>query len=193
MLHLPDYSSAGGGNQSWWKEGFCTPEAPTVCLDWFGDGTVTCTGWTEPESEIAFVVALSNDDMLSLSDGLYVPAEPWRHFFGNVTMGPEGNLPFSHGFEALAAHCGLDPKATTEIDFTECGSSLYVWSDNGDGDIDPHELLELGDLGVESLGDLRETGKRDACGNTFPVESHATCSARPGRCGTWLDVFLEPR
>lgn len=194
VLHLPDYFSSGGGNQSWWKKGFCTPEAPTVCLDWSGDGNVTCTGWTAPESEIAFVVALSDDDMLSLSNGLYVPAQPWRHFFGNVTMGPEGSFPFAHGFEALAAHCGLDPEGTSDIDLAECGSSLHVWGDgNGDGHIDPGELLEFQDLGVESLGDLRTTGKKDACGNTFPAESHATCADHPGKCGTWLDVFFEPR
>jgi len=109
-------------------------------------------------------------------------------------MGPEGDFPYAHGFAALAAHCGLDPEATSEIDFTECGSSLHVWSDlNSDGDIDPVELLELRDLGIQSLGDLRETGKRDACGNTLPYESHATCSGREGRCGTWLDVFFVQR
>jgi hypothetical protein len=90
VLFLPDYISSGSGSQSWWREGFCAAEAQTVCLDWSGDGVITCTGWIVPESEIAFVVALSGEDVLSLSDGFDVPAAPWRHFFGNVTIGPTG-------------------------------------------------------------------------------------------------------
>ncbi len=199
MLHLPDYFSTNGGYQNWWREGFCGPEVPTVCLDWKGDDNVTCTGWTAPESDVAFVVALSDADMFSLADGLYVPAQPWRHFFGNVTMGPEGDFPYAHGFEALADFCGLG-EATLKIDFTdemalgECGSFLHVWSDrSGDGVITPDELLEFKDLRIESLGDVRETEKKDKCGNTFPAESFVTCADRPGKCGLWLDVFFEPR
>lgn len=109
-------------------------------------------------------------------------------------MGPEGDFPYAHGFEALAAHCGLDSETTSEIDFAECGSSLHVWSDlDGDGDIEPNELLALGDLGVQSLGDVRQTGKQDACGNLLPYEAHATCTGRNGKCGTWLDVFFVRR
>lgn len=194
VIHLPDYLATGGGNQSWWKQGFCEAESPTVCLDWSGNGEVSCTSWLAPESDIAFIVSLSEDDMLRLSDGLYVSAQPWRHFFGNITKGPNGDRPYEHGFEALAAHCGLDPGASSEIDFAECGSSLHVWSDhNGDGDIDPDELLAFGDLGIESLGDLRSTGKKDGCGNTFPYEAHATCTGQNGKCGTWLDVFFIQR
>lgn len=194
VLHLPDYFSTGGGGQNWWKEGFCGPEGPTICLDWTGNGDLTCTAWTAPESEVAFVVSLSNDDFLLLAAGLPVRAEPWRHFFGNVTKGPEGDFPFAHGFEALAAHCGQDPEANSEIDLTECGLSLYVWVDHsGDGNLHPDELLEFQDLGVESLGNVRKTGKKDKCGNTFPAESHAICFDHPGKCGTWLDVFFESR
>jgi hypothetical protein len=194
VIHLPDYYLAGGGSKNWWREGFCTPEAPTVCLDWSGSGNFTCTSWLAPESDIAFVVSLSEDDLLLLANGLDVPAEPWRHFFGNVTKGPEGDFPYANGFEALAAHCGLAPEATSEIDFAECGSSLRVWNDlDGNGDIAPDELLELGDLGIQSLGDVRKTGKRDTCGNILPYEAHATCAGRSGKCGTWLDVFFVQR
>jgi hypothetical protein len=196
VLYLPDYLSPGHGNQSWWKRGFCGPQAPTVCLDWLGDGHFTCTAWTEPGSEIAFLVALSDDDVLLLSDGISVRAEPWRHFFGNVTMGPEGDFPFVHGFAALAEYCGQNPDANSGIDLTRCGQSLHVWDDrSGDGSIDPDEFLDFQDLGVESLGDVRATDKMDKCGSTFPVESHAICSSHPGngKCGTWLDVFFEPR
>lgn len=193
VLHLPDYfSSEQGGGQNWWREGFCGPEEAIVCLDWRGDGNVTCNAWTDAESEVAFVVTLSDDDTLLLASGVSVRAEPWRHFFGNVTKGPEGDFPFAHGFEALAAHCGQE--TDSEIDLTECGSSLYVWADySGDGNLDPAELLEFEDLGVESLGGVRKTGKKDKCGNTFPAESHAKCSGQPGKCGTWLDVFFESR
>jgi hypothetical protein len=194
VLHLPDYFSSSRGNHGWWKRGFCGPGAPTVCLDWRGDGNVTCTAWTEPGSEIAFVVALSDDDVHRLADGFSVRAEPWRHLFGNITKGPEGDFPFLHGFAALAAHCDLAPEATWEIDFTDCGSTLHAWSDHdGDGYLAPDELVEFRDLGIESLGDVRKTGKRDRCGNTFLAESHATCADRPGNCGIWLDVFLAPR
>ncbi|MCP3959880.1 MAG: hypothetical protein GY719_18705 [bacterium] len=212
VLHLPDYFSTSEPDRIWWEQGFCGPEVPTVCLDWLGDGNVTCTGWTAPDSEIAFVVALSDDDMLSLADGLHVPVEPWRHFFGNVTMGPDGGFPYAHGFEALADFCGLDPSSTSKIDFSEertepilwhgktmtlveCGLSLQVWADrSGDGVIAPDEIFGFQDLGIESLSDVAKTDKRDRCGNMFPVESHATCYDLANRaCGTWLDVFFAPR
>jgi hypothetical protein len=157
-----------------------------------GDGNIACTAWTEPGSEIAILVAMSAEDSLHLLSGTPLRAEPSRHFFGNVTRGPEGDRPFAHGFEALAAYCGQDSETGSEIDLTECGASLYAWNDrNIDGNIDIAELLTLQDLGVESLGDLRKTGKKDTCGNTFPFESHAICSH--GKCGTWLDVFFESR
>jgi len=195
VLHLPDYySSIEGEGQDWWREGFCGPEGPTICLDWRGDGDVACTAWTSPASGVAFVVSLSEGDISHLAVGLPVRAEPWRHFFGNVTKGWDGSFPFANGFEALAAHCGQSADAGSEIDLTECGSSLYVWTDlSADGALDVDELFEFQDLGVETLGDVRKTGKTDRCGNTFPAESHATCSDRPGRCGTWLDVFFESR
>lgn len=194
VLHLPDYFSTGGGNQNWWREGFCSPGGPTVCLDWSGNGEIICNSWVAPETDLAFVVSFSHDDIVRLVTGLPIRAEPWRHFFGNITMGPEGDFPYAHGFEALAAHCGLDSETTSEIDFAECGSSLHVWSDlDGDGDIEPNELLALGDLGVQSLGDVRQTGKQDACGNLLPYEAHATCTGRNGKCGTWLDVFFVRR
>jgi hypothetical protein len=136
---------------------------------------------------------LDDYDMLSLADGVPVFAEPWRHFFGNVTMGPGGDFPFSHGFDALAARCNLDPDAS-RLDLTECAPSLYAWADrSGDGVISADELLEFSDLGIETLGDVRTTDKTDKCGNAFAFESHVTCAGRPGRCGTWLDVFFEPR
>ena len=195
VLYLPDYfSTERGGGREWWREDLCGPEEPTICLDWSGDGNLTCTAWIAPESEIAFVVTLSDDDTLLLAAGLSVRAEPWRQFFGNVTKGPEGDFPFAHGFEALAAHCGQNLETSSEIDLIECGLSLHVWADrSGDGNLDPDELLEFQDLGVESLGDVRKTGKTDKCGNTLPAESHATCSDHPGTCGTWLDVFFESR
>ena len=197
VLHLPDYFLSRDGAQNWWTRGFCGPEAPTVCLDWRGSGHVTCTAWTTPGSGIAFVVNLTIDDMIRLADGAPVRAQPWRHFFGNATMGPEGDFPFKNGFEALAAYCDQDftAGAGSEVGLSgDCGQSLHVWEDrSGDGNIDLDELLEFADLGIESLRDVRETGKKDACGNTFPAESHAICSDRPGRCGTWLDIFFEPR
>lgn len=194
VLHLPDYySSTDGEAGSWWKEKFCGSEGPTICHDWRGDGNVSCTAWTSPGSEVAFVVSLSEGDMSRLAVAEPVRVEPWRHFFGNVTKGPAGDFPFGNGFQALAAYCGQSGD-DREIDLTECGSSLYAWTDrNADGAVDVAELYELQDLGVEALGDVRRTGKKDRCGNTFPAEAHATCSGRPGRCGTWLDVFFESR
>lgn len=192
VLYLPDYDSSGGGNQSWWKKGFCGPESPRVCLDWSGDGNTTCTAWLEPGSGIAFLVSLSDDDQLRLLGGESVRAEPWRHFFGNVTEGPQGDHPYQNGFAALGAHCGQDTAASSEIDLTTCGSSLYAWDDlNGDGDIALDELLGFQELGIASLGNPRRTGKKDKCGNTFRFESNAICSE--GRCGKVLDVFFERR
>lgn len=195
VLHLPDYySSTVGEGRSWWREGFCGADGPTVCLDWRGDGDVSCTAWTAAGSEVAFVVRLSGGDLSHLAAGLPVRVQPWRHFFGNVTRGPAGDFPFANGFEALAAHCGPEADAGSEIDLAACGASLYAWADrNADGEIDPDELAALEDLGIEALGGLRKTGKKDRCGNTFPAESHATCAGRPGHCGTWLDVFFASR
>jgi hypothetical protein len=190
VLYLPDYGSAGGGNQSWWKRGFCGPETPTVCLDWAGDGSSTCTAWLEPGSGIAFVVALSDVDMFQLLDWKPIAAEPSRHFFGNVTMGPEGDHPYANGFEALAARCGQDPNS--DLDLTECGASLFAWEDrDSDGLIEVQGLLEFQDLGITALSDPRTTGKKDKCGNAFRVESNAICGQ--GRCGTVLDVYFQPR
>ena len=192
VLHLPDYLSNGNGGQNWWKRGFCGAEAPTVCLDWAGDGGAACTAWIEPGSDIAILVAMSAEDSLHLLNGNSLRAEPPRHFFGNVTLGPEGDRPFAHGFAALATHCEQDAEVGIEIDLTDCGASLYAWNDrNADGNIDIAELVTLQDLGIKSLGDLRKTGKKDTCGNTFPFESHAICSN--GKCGTWLDIFFESR
>lgn len=194
VLYLPDYLPIEGKGQNWWKEGLCGPEGPTICLDWRGDGNLTCTAWTAPDSEMALVVALNDDDILLLAAGQSVRAEPWRHFFGNVSKGIGGDFPFAQGFEALAAYCGQDADTTSEIDLTECGSFLHAWVDrSGDGRLDPDELVGLQELGITSLGDVRSTGKKDKCGNTFPAESHAGCTDRPGRCGVWLDVFFEPR
>lgn len=194
VLHLSDYLPIESTDQDWWKEGLCGPEGPTICLDWRGGGNLSCTAWTAPGSETAFVVALNDDDVLLLATGHSVRAEPWRHFFGNVSEGIAGDFPFAQGFEALAAYCGQDPDATSEIDLTECGSFLHAWVDrSGDGRLDPDELVGFQELGIASLGSVRSTGKKDKCGNTFAAESHATCTDRPGRCGTWLDVFFEPR
>lgn len=192
VLHLPDYLSSGS-DPTWWEESFCGPDAPIVCLDWKGDGEVTCNTWTKPGSGVAFVVALSPGDLQNLTDGFSVRVEPWRHLFGNVTMGTAGDFPFAHGFSALSAHCGLNPGERGFIDFSECAQSLHVWEDrSGEGDIDPGEALELADLDIETLGGIQKTDKRDACGNLFPFESKATCNGRDGRCGFWLDVFFEP-
>lgn len=195
VLHLADYySSPDGKGGNWWKEGFCGPDGPTICFDWRGDGNVSCTAWTSPGSDVAFVVSLSEDDLWQLALGLPVRAEPWRHFFGNVTKGSVGDFPYANGFEALAAYCGQSADAGSEIDLTECGSSLYAWADrSADGILDPEELSALREIGIVGLGYVRKTDKKDRCGNTFPAESHATCSDRPGRCGTWLDVFFESR
>jgi hypothetical protein len=53
--------------------------------------------------------------------------------------------------------------------------------------------VKLQALGIEALGKVPKTGKKDKCGNTFAAEAHAKCSDRPGNCGTWLDVFFESR
>lgn len=194
VLYLPDYLPMKGESESWWKNGFCGPEAPTVCLDWRHEGNLTCTAWTVADSDVAFVVTLNADDILLLAAGQSVRAEPWRHLFGNVTKGPAGDFPFAHGFEALAAFCGDDPAATLRIDLTQCGASLYAWADHsGDGRLAIDELIPFQELGISSLGDVRSTDKQDKCGNTFPAESHAFCADRPGKCGTWLDVFFESR
>ena len=193
VLYLPDYFTTGE-SESWWEDSFCGLEAPTVCLDWKGNGQVSCNTWTKPESEVAFVVTLSAGDLQVISGGLSVRVEPWRHLFGNVTIGPGGGFPFEHGFAALAAYCQTDLLRRSSIDFSECEQVLHVWEDrSGDGNIDPHEIFKLADLDIDDLGDIQETRKRDSCGNQFPFESHATCAGKPGRCGVWLDVFFEPR
>jgi hypothetical protein len=195
VLHLPDYSSRGSGQMSWWQQGLCSPEAPAVCLDWRGDGFVSCTEWTVPGSGVAFVVALNDHDRVYLAGDKSIRVQPSRHLFGNVTKGPEGDFPFQHGFAALASYCGQDPAANSRIDLAQCGPTLHVWEDrSGDGIIDLEELQEFQDLGIASLSRMKQTEKRDKCGNTFPAEAEAACTDRPrSRCGYWLDVFFKSR
>lgn len=192
VLHLPDYLPIKAAGGDWWRQGFCGPEAPTVCLDWRDEGNLTCTGWTAPETDVAFLVTLNEEDTLFLAVGQSVRAEPWRHMFGNVTKGSAGDFPYAHGFEALAAFCGQDPDDGVALDLGECGERLYAWVDrSADGRIEAAELVEFSRLGISSLGNVRATDKMDKCGNTFPAESHALCAGR--KCGTWLDVFFESR
>jgi hypothetical protein len=193
VLHLPDYiPTAEVGPESWWKKGFCGSETPTVCLDWIGDSNVSCTAWFEPGSENALIITMNADEMFRVAQWDSVRAQPWRHFFGNVTEGPEGDHPYKHGFAALAAYCGQDPTTHAEIDLTKCGESLFAWVDRDfDGEIEIEELLDFPALGIKSLGHLRRTGLRDNCGNKFPFESDAICAN--GKCGTVLDVFFQPR
>jgi|GEM_PF-4194492 hypothetical protein len=189
VVHLPDYTSPTGAAQNWWRD-LCAPEASPVCLDWMGNGNITCTGWTAPDNEaIGFVAALSEADLTSLAAGP-IPVQPSLHLFGNVTRGPLGDFPFPHGFDALASFCGQP--GTAEIDLTACGERLFVWVDNGDGAIAAHEVQRFDTLGVASLGRVRQVGKQDQCGNRALYESHATCVDRPGRCGTWIDIFFAP-
>jgi len=194
VLHLPDYFTLAGGETEWWKQGFCSSTSPKVCLDWKGNGESTCTGWTERETDIAFVVTLDSADLAQLWNGQEVKAQPWRQFFGNVTRGPNGDFPYDHGFEALAVHCGLDPSSTAKIDFASCQGTLHAWNDrDANGAIALGELVPFENLGIVSLSDVQRTDKTDKCGNTFPAESQASCVGLPGKCGTWLDVFFEPR
>ncbi len=194
VLYLPDYYTPTGAAQDWWKRGFCSSETPTVCLDWKGDGQTTCTAWTEPGTKIVFVTKLSPGDYRAIQSGKEVEVEPWRHLFGNVTQGPLGEFPYAHGFEALAAHCGMPIDGLSEVKFQNCGATLQVWADrDADGRIELKELVPFSELRIEALSNVRETDKADRCGNTFPAESDASCLELPGKCGIWLDVFFESR
>lgn len=190
VIYLPDYRLPIGKPQSWWRS-VCDPDAPTVCLDWWGDGSITCTGWTAPDNEdVGFIAALSEEYLASLASGP-LPVEPSLHLFGNVTRGPDGGFPFLNGFDALASFCG-QPGAS-EIDLSSCGKDLVVWVDDGDGAIAADELQPFDALGVGSLGQVRQVGKRDSCGNLDLFESHAKCVGHPGRCGTWIDIYFAAR
>jgi hypothetical protein len=187
VLYLPDYDSSTHESQNWWQN-VCAPSAQTVCLDWWGDGNITCTRWTKPDNkDIGFIAALSEEDWAILELGI-LPAAPSLHLFGNVTRGPAGGFPFQHGFEALASFCGQSD--ASEIDLTSCSERLVVWVDNGDGAIAADELQQFDELGIESLGQVREVGKQDECGNLDLFDSHAKCIGHPGRCGTWIDIFF---
>ena len=189
VIHLPDYDSSSSASQNWWRN-LCDLDGPTVCLDWMGNGQITCTGWTATDNEdIGFIATLSGEDLTSLASGP-IPVQPSVHLFGNVTRGLTGGFPYQHGFEALAAYCGQ--AGASEIDLTSCGEQLFVWVDNGDGAIAADELRQFDALGIESLGDVRQVGKRDRCGNRGLYESHAKCVDQPGRCGTWIDIFFKP-
>ena len=88
----------------------------------------------------------------------------------------------------MASFCGQFD--ASEIDLSSCGEQLVVWVDNGDGAITADELQQFDELGIESLGQLREVKKQDECGNMDLFESHAQCVGHPGRCGTWIDIFF---
>ncbi len=189
VIYLPDYTSTLRSPQSWWRD-LCDADAPPVCLDWRGDGNITCTGWTAPDNEdIGFITALGEEELASLASGP-LTVEPSRHLFGNVTRGLLGDFPYQHGFDALAAYCGQS--GVSEIDLSSCGERLFVWVDDGDGAIAAGELRPFGALGIQSLGQVRKVGKGDKCGNRDLFESHAKCLGRPGQCGTWVDIFFAP-
>lgn len=189
LLYLPDYDPSAHKPQNWWQN-VCDPGAPPVCLDWWGNGTVTCTLWTSPDNQaIGFVATLSEEELAGLASNP-LPVEPSLHLFGNITRGPDGDFPHQNGFEALASFCGQ--AGASEIDLSSCGDRLVVWIDDGDAAIAAHELRQFDELHIQSLGQVRAVGKRDQCGNSDLFESHAKCFDRPGRCGTWIDIFFAP-
>ena len=130
-------------------------------------------------------VTASIDGLLAIDLDGSGAIESGRELFGNYTVGP-GNARFGTGFEALAIHDhpamgGNGDGAINGHDAVY--SALLVWRDaNRDGVSQPHELVGLRALGIESLSlDAVPTGGTPA--------GDALITERAGKLAeVWVDL-----
>lgn len=134
-----------------------------VRFDMNGDGNPEQLAWTQPKSDVAFVVLDRNGNGI-IDSGL--------ELFGNETRMTNGTVA-SNGFQALA---DLDGNNDGEIDLNDAVYyQLLLWFDRDhDGVSDPDELVGLQNAGVTTIFlHYREGRRRDQSGNTYRFRGEA--------------------
>lgn len=144
-------------------------EQSGVFFDHDGNRYAERTGWVAADD--ALLVRDLDGDGRILSGA---------ELFGNHTVLANGSLA-ANGFEALRA---LDDNGNGHIDAADAGwSQLRLWRDgDGDGAVDPGELLDLGSMGVHSLSlSYTNSDEVDGSGNAHRQLGTYTTSTGSGR------------
>ena len=140
-----------------------------VVFDLFGNGIPVRTGWTNEDSEDAFLWTDLNGDGV-VTNG--------RELFGDSTRRPDGTMA-SNGFEALKIYDGLDSGGNGDGRISgrdAFWTFLRLWIDrNHDGITDAGETYDLADFGIEEIQlSYREDADVDGSGNWHFLKSEFT-------------------
>lgn len=123
-------------------------------------------GWTEPDSEVAFLVLDRNENGI-IDDG--------SELFGNATPKRDGSRA-ANGFEALLDLDGGPESSDGAITASDGAyTRLRLWLDrNHNGRSEPDELLTLEEAGVVAIFTDYEVGRReDRHGNRYALSGTA--------------------
>jgi hypothetical protein len=143
-----------------------TSAADGVLFDINATGVRIRVGWTNPESEVAFLLLDRN------GNGIVDDAS---ELFGDRTRKRDGTLA-TNGFEALLDLDGGPGTSDNRIDSSDVMySRLRLWlDDNHNGFSEANELITLADAGVTSLfTSYRETRRIDQHGNHYRYKGSA--------------------
>lgn len=148
-----------------------TSAAQGVLFDLNSDGALEWTGWTEADSEVAFL-ALDRDGDGRITSG--------RELFGNFTLPGVGN-----GFAALrrmnlAENGGRERASVSSED--PLFARLLLWTDrNHNGISEPNELRPVGEKITDIGLSYSDHKRRDGHGNEFRYMGWVHVRTAPGR------------